>query len=211
LAHGSKLYIAMAGHHQIWTMDLERNRLEPFAGNGREDLADGTTDRASFAQPSGLATDGKNLYVADSEISAIRSLPLDGLGEVKTIVGSGLFVFGDQDGVGNKVRLQHALGVAFHGGKLYVADTYNSKVKVIDPEKTSCETLALIRPGGETGPVLNEPGGLNFVGDKLYVADTNSHRIRVIDLETRTISTLPLQGVEAPAVVKEDTKAAGGR
>jgi DNA-binding beta-propeller fold protein YncE len=211
LAHGKKLYIAMAGHHQIWTMNLERGRLEPFAGNGAERLVDGPLEKSAFAQPSGLATDGTNLYVADAETSAIRSLPLDGLGEVKTIVGEGLFEFGDEDGVGDKVRLQHALGVAYHGGKLYVADTYNSKIKVIDPVKAECRTLQMVVPEGEKGPALFEPGGVSFAGGKLYVADTNNHRVRVIDLKTRAISTLPLQGVEMPAVLKSDSKTRGSR
>jgi thiol-disulfide isomerase/thioredoxin len=212
LARGNKLYIAMAGHHQIWLLDLKRDRVDPYAGNGEENLNDGPLDKASFAQPSGLATDGRQLYVADSEISAVRAVPLDPTdGEVKTLVGEGLFEFGDMDGVGNKVRLQHALGVAFRAGKLYVADTYNSKIKVIDPQKTSCVTLQLEPAKGQKGPLLNEPGGLSFAGDKLYVADTNSHRIRVIDLGTRAISTLPLQGVEPPAAVKSNPKTAGSR
>jgi DNA-binding beta-propeller fold protein YncE len=203
LLHDGKLYVAMAGHHQIWTLDLGKSYVAPYAGNGREDLNDGLLPDASFAQPSGLASDGQNLYVADSEISAIRSLPLGGKGEVKTIVGEGLFEFGDADGTGSKVRLQHALGVAWHDGKLYVADTYNSKIKVIDPAPRTCTTF-LGRPDGWlSGPIFNEPGGLSFAGNKLYVADTNGHRIRVVDLDTRTVSTLRLQGVEAPAVPKE--------
>ena len=135
LAHGGKLYIAMAGHHQIWTFDLRNNLAQPFAGNGIEELADGPLGDSCFAQPSGLASDGTNLYVADSEIIAIRSVPLNGVGFVKTIVGEGLFEFGDKNGIGNQVRLQHALGVAYRDGKLYVADTYNSKIKLIDPAR----------------------------------------------------------------------------
>src|SRR5262249_21331117 len=141
LLHGDTLFIALAGHHQIWTLDLVKEMLQPYAGTGREDIQDGAlgpTGEANFAQPSGLATDCKTLFVADSEVSAVRALPLDGRGEVKTIVGQGLFEFGDVDGVGDKVRLQHALGVAYADGKLYVADTYNSKIKVIDPEQRSC-------------------------------------------------------------------------
>src|SRR5262249_32266058 len=97
LVHGKTLFIAMAGAHQIWTLDLERGTMAPFAGNGNEGINDEpkTLRRAMFAQPSGLATDGTNLYVADSEVSAIRSLALDGTGIVKTIVGEGLFKFGD--------------------------------------------------------------------------------------------------------------------
>src|SRR5439155_895074 len=109
------------------------------------------------------------------------------------------------DGTGMEVRLQHALGVAFHQGKLYVADTYNSKIKEIDPARQSCVTVL----GGKTaawatGTLFSEPGGLSFTGDKLYVADTNNHRIRVVDLKTHAVSTLRLQGVEAPRTAPEE-------
>jgi thiol-disulfide isomerase/thioredoxin/DNA-binding beta-propeller fold protein YncE len=197
LTHDGKIYIAMAGHHQIWTYDPERQRVDPYAGNGRENIADGPLAQSSFAQPSGLATDGKLLYVADSEISAIRAVPLDRKGEVSTIVGEGLFEFGDVDGTGSEVRLQHALGVAYHQGKLYVADTYNSKLKLIDPAKKSCATYL----GGPATKLFSEPGGLSIAGDKIYVADTNNHRIRIVDLKTKEVTTLPLEGV--PPVQRE--------
>ena len=202
LLHEGKLFIAMAGHHQIWTFDIKNKRLDPYAGNGREDIGDGPLAASMFAQPSGLASDGKNLYVADSEISAIRSLPLNGKGNVTTIVGEGLFEFGDVDGVGDKVRLQHALGVAYRDGMLYVADTYNSKIKLIDPVKRTCTTFKGEGPGWLAANTFDEPGGLSFAGDKLYIADTNSHRIRVVDMKTKDVSTLTLQGVEAPKRTK---------
>jgi DNA-binding beta-propeller fold protein YncE len=201
LLAGDRLYIAMAGHHQIWALDLKKEVLSPYAGMGPENIADGPLDEALFAQPSGLATDGQNLYVADSEVSAIRKVPLGGKGAVKTIVGKGLFEFGDKDGTGDTVRLQHALGVAYHDGKLYVADTYNSKIKVIDPEKRTSQTfLGGDAPGWLAAPVFNEPAGISYADGKLYVADTNAHRVRVIDLQTKAVSTLKLQGVEAPKV-----------
>src|SRR5205085_1097801 len=71
---GDKLFIAQAGFHQIWLLDMSKAELQPFAGTGREDIQDGPPDQASFAQPSGVTTDGKNLYVADSEVSAVRSI-----------------------------------------------------------------------------------------------------------------------------------------
>jgi thiol-disulfide isomerase/thioredoxin len=200
---GSRLFIAMAGHHQIWALDLDKDDLQPYAGAGPENIRDGTLASSLFAQPSGLTGDGTNLYVADSEVSAIRAVSLDPKGRVKTIVGEGLFEFGDQDGTGDDVRLQHALGVAWHDGKLYVADTYNSKLKIIDPAKRACKTWL----GGDAGwlaePLFNEPAGISFAGDKLYVADTNAHRIRVVDLKTNKVSTLALQGVEPPKPVAE--------
>jgi thiol-disulfide isomerase/thioredoxin len=195
---GDALYIAMAGHHQIWKLDLAESRIDPYAGAGPEDIQDGSLSEALFAQPSGLASDGKTLYVADSEVSAIRAVPLSGKGEVRTIVGQGLFEFGDIDGTGDEVRLQHAIGVGWADGKLYVADTYNSKIKVIDPAKRSCTTF-LGGPGGWLAePLFNEPAGLSFAHGKMYVADTNAHRIRVVDLKTKVVSTLPLVGVEPP-------------
>ncbi len=194
------LYIAMAGHHQIWQLDLKANELAPFAGNGREDLGDGTRSRSMFAQPSGLTTDGNWLYVADSEISAIRAVSLKEDAKVKTLVGEGLFVFGDVDGEGDKVRLQHPLAVIFHGGKLYVADTYNNKIKIMDPEKRSSETyLGDGKPGKDDKPArFYEPAGLSLGGDLLYVADTNNHAIRVIDLKKKEVKTLKLDGVQPP-------------
>jgi sugar lactone lactonase YvrE len=203
LLHGDQLFIALAGHHQIWTLDLKNEDVAVYAGNGRETLRDGPLEGSCFAQPSGLATDGKTLYVADSETSSIRMVPMDGKGEVKTVVGLGLFQFGDIDGEGDSVRLQHALGVAFHDGLLYVADTYNSKIKIIDPVKRTSKTFLGGDADGWLGtPLFSEPGGICFADGKLYLADTNAHRIRVVDLKTKTVSTLKLQGVEAPVQPK---------
>src|SRR5206468_2676023 len=140
---GQTLYIAMAGHHQLWKLDLKSQQLEPFAGSGREDINDGRLRDADLAQPSGLTSDGRKLYFADSESSSIRAADLDPPGSVQTLVGlpgGRLFNFGDVDGFGRAVRLQHALGVLYHDGLLYVADTYNSKIKLVDPVKRTCTT-----------------------------------------------------------------------
>ncbi|MFL5330526.1 MAG: thioredoxin-like domain-containing protein [Gemmataceae bacterium] len=190
------LYIAMAGHHQIWIMDLTSGRISPFAGSGLEAIHDGEPREAAFAQPSGLASDGKRLFVADSESSAIRTVELDPKKwEVRTLVGmpeGNLFNFGDVDGTGEKVRLQHPLGVVYHEGALYVSDTYNSKLKIVDPLTAKCSTWI----GGPSQ--FDEPAGLSVANGKLYVADTNAHRIRVVDLKTKDVSTLNLTGVEPP-------------
>lgn len=197
--HKSKLYIAMAGHHQIWTLDLTLGgQLAPFAGAGLEQLVDGNRFQCCFAQPSGLGSDGQSLFVADCESSSIRAVPLDGKGFVRTLVGVNLFAWGDKDGVGPEVRLQHPLDVVYHQGKIYLTDTYNNKIKVLDPQSRSCTTLEVVEEGGKGGRLFDEPAGLSVALDKLYVADTNAHRIRVIDLKSNRISTLQLQGVEPP-------------
>jgi thiol-disulfide isomerase/thioredoxin len=154
--HGSDLYIAMAGPHQIWKMPLDESEIGPYAGNGREDIVDGALlpptpyehGFSSFAQPSGLASDGQWLYVADSEGSSIRAVPFDTTKQVKTIIGTDhlefgrLFEFGHRDGTGRDALLQHPLGVVYHDGKLYVADTYNDAIKEIDVATRMCKTIA---------------------------------------------------------------------
>lgn len=206
------LAIAMAGPHQIWKLDLNDGEVSIWAGTGREDIIDGTLATAAFAQPSGLATDGKHLYVADSEVSGVRSIGLEGAskGRVASIVGVGLFGFGDLDGRGPEVRLQHCLGLAYGDGKLYIADTYNNKIKVCDPATRTVKALAGTRDGGTSDDPaqFDEPGGLSLVGSTLYVADTNNHAIRTLDITTGKAKTLALSrgGLTAPPRPKATPK-----
>ena len=194
LFHKGQLYIAMAGQHQIWRFDTTDNSLQAFAGSRREALLDGNLLAAGLNQPSGLATDGKHLFIADSEASAIRQADLTPDGKLSTIVGKGLFDFGDKDGVDNDVLLQHPLGVQIYQEdgelRLLIADTYNSKIKIVDPAARSSFTLA-----GGNGK-LDEPGGISLAGNRLYIADTNNHRVRVLDLETKLFRTLSVDGLE---------------
>jgi len=200
---GGTMFIAMAGHHQLWAYDLKDNKIQVYAGDGGENIKDGPLYASRFAQPSGLTTDGKFLYVADSEVSAIRKLSTDGNGRVETLIGEGLFEFGDKDGTGKDVRIQHALGVIAYGDKVIIADTYNNKLKLLDPKTTDTKTIAVIGDPADKGVNFNEPAGLSIAAGKLYVADTNAHRIRVVDLKTLKVSTLVLTGVEPPPPQKE--------
>lgn len=171
VVHDGLLYIAMAGSHQIWRLDPETGEAEAWAGSGVEDLRDGPRTEAALSQPSGLSTDGRRLFFADAEDSAIRWLDLGPPEEVHTVVGTGLFDFGDRDGTDDEVRLQHPLDVAWHDGVLYVADTYNDKIKIVDPEARSAHSWV----GGEG--ILHEPGGVSVAGGWVYVADTNGQRV----------------------------------
>jgi DNA-binding beta-propeller fold protein YncE len=200
VAVSGKLYIAMAGSHQLWVADLKTWEARPYAGSGREEIIDGKLLEAALAQPSGITSDGKHLYFADSETSSIRMADLGPGGGVQTIVGKGLFEFGDVDGGPGRARLQHALGVAFQDGLVYLADTYNSKVKVIDPGKRTTTYAGTGKKALKNGQfqqaAFNEPGGLAWLGGKLYVADTNNHQIRVLDPPSKTVTTLEIIGLE---------------
>jgi thiol-disulfide isomerase/thioredoxin len=200
---GRTLYIAMAGPHQIWKLDLDKQQVSTFAGSGREARLDGATTEAAFAQPSGLATDGKTLYVSDAEANIIRAIDLGPNGQVRTLVGGDLFEFGDVDGRGDDVRLQHPLGLARWNDKLLIADTYNHRIKLLDPAVRAVKSfVGAGKPGQSDGarPSFYEPGGLSVAGDKLYVADTNNHAIRVVDLKTKETTTLQIKGLQPPAL-----------
>ena len=171
------LIVAMAGSHQIWVIDLLHDQAYPYAGTGEEARRDGAVNEATFAQPSGLArfeaatrclsrtpnptrfarcscrrrTPSPRSPAAICSSSATRTAPA------------------------MRVRLQHPLGVAARDGRVFIADTYNHKIKMLDPATGKVSTFA-------TG--FHEPGGLSIAGNTLFVADTNNHAIRTVDLVT---------------------------
>jgi DNA-binding beta-propeller fold protein YncE len=201
VAEGSTLYVAMAGTHQVWRIDMPVGFARALAGTGRENLVDGPTETSAFAQCSGICAMGGKLYVADSEVSAIRGIDMASE-TVFTVMGEGLFSFGDVDGVAPKAKLQHPLGVASWGRMLVVADTYNHKIKVVDPAARSVRTLfGTGKPGASTDdgkPAFFEPGGLSVAGQEVFVADTNNHRVVRVNLTTGAWCEVVLDGLQAP-------------
>lgn len=188
------LYIAMAGSHQIWRLNTRTQRIALFAGSGREDIADGNLSAAAFSQPSGLSLFDHWLYVADAEDSAVRRIDLrSGSEKVETLVGTGLFDFGDHDGAFANAKLQHVQGVAaLDKDRILIADTYNHKLKMLDLRSRTVASLAGNgKPGKEFN--LNEPGGLAVLGDTALIADTNNNRIVSYDLRTGRISDWPVR------------------
>jgi DNA-binding beta-propeller fold protein YncE len=118
---------------------------------------------------------------------------------VETVVGVGLFEFGDEDGVGEEVRLQHPIGIAWADHHVWIADSYNHKVKRLDPQTRKVTTLIGSGEAGlEDGPIRRarffEPQGIAVRGRKIYVADTNNHAVRVADLDTLKVHTLAISG-----------------
>lgn len=185
-----ELYVAMAGADQLWRGPLSNGVLRPWAGSGWEGLADGPNREAEFAQPSGLCYGRGVLYVADAESSSVRAVFK---GRVHTVIGRGLFHFGNRDGKASRAALQHDQGLAYADGNLYIADTFNSAVKRLDLGTGLVTTVAGDgHPGDRTGPALgptlNEPGGLAVLNPHtLLIADTGNNRILALDLTTETL------------------------
>jgi len=190
---GDRLFFANAGTHQLGELRLCDGYVRTAAGTGREGIRDGPALDAHLAQPSGLAYDASTqlLYFVDSESSSLRRLNLRNRW-VDSLIGSGLFEFGDEVGPLGEAKLQHPLGITLCGEKLYVADTYNNAVKILDLSRgyvsnlEDCNYLCrdeLCRP-------LAEPAGIACTPDqRLLVVDTNNHRVVEYDLKNRTTVT----------------------
>ena len=189
------LYFANAGSHQLGVIDLARETVRALAGSGGESIVDGAAEQALLAQPSGLALDesGRVLYFVDSETSSVRALDLASGGQVRTLVGTGLFDFGHLNGGFDQARFQHPLGIAYAHGRLYVADSYNAALRVLDLDDRKVSDLddGFLCQDNLCLP-LAEPAGLAVAdagADRLLVADTNNHRILEYRLATRSYRT----------------------
>lgn len=177
-----RLWIAMAGVHQLWTYDPGTGTVRVAAGTTNEGLVDGPADEAWFAQPSGLAAsaDGERLWVADSETSALRYVERDGTGfAVRTAVGTGLFDFGHRDGRADQALFQHPLGVtALPDGSVAVCDTYNHALRRYDTVSGEVTTLATD---------LREPSDAVLVEGDLVVVESARHRLTRLRLPEEAV------------------------
>ena len=187
---GDAIYVAMAGSHQLHRFFPATGEIEVYAGTGVEAMLDGRVGASAWAQPSGLSVRGNTLYVADSETSAVRAVDLL-KGEVRTLVGEGLFDWGDEDGAAGEAMLQHGLGVAAIEGGVLVADTYNGKIRRITEGPAGVIEVRTVLGG------LSEPGSIAVAADGAWIiADTNAHRVvRVVSGHAQPI---PIRGAPAP-------------
>ncbi|MEU0809068.1 NHL domain-containing thioredoxin family protein [Streptomyces sp. NPDC005970] len=189
-----RLWIAMAGVHQLWTYDPADATVRAAAGTTNEGLVDGPATEAWFAQPSGLAATADRLWIADSETSAVRYVERDGQDGfvVRTAVGTGLFDFGHRDGPAGQALFQHPLGVtALPDGSVAVSDTYNHALRRFDPASGEVSTLATD---------LREPSGAVLVDGDIVVVESARHRL--------TRLRLPEEAVRVEAVAHRTQRAA---
>lgn len=188
-----RVWIAMAGVHQLWAYDPATGTVAVAAGTTNEGLVDGPVTEAWFAQPSGLAVsaDGERLWVADSETSALRWVSRE-TQSVHSAIGTGLFDFGHRDGTAEQALLQHPLGVTvLPDGSVAVADTYNHALRRFDPATNEVSTLATD---------LREPSGAVLAGEDIVVVESARHRL--------TRLRLPEEAVRVESVAHRTQRAA---
>ena len=187
--HGDKLYVSMAGDHQIWRFDPATRIIGSWAGTGQEGLVDGARHEAQFAQPSGLSVHGDILYDVDPESSSVRAITLPD-GKVSTLVGHGLFDFGMRNGASGEAQLQHPEGVAWNAGSLYIADTFNNALRKLDLAGRNVTTVAAL---------LDQPLAIEALStDTLLVAEDDGNRIVAVTLPDGKITPWKIEGLTPP-------------
>jgi thiol-disulfide isomerase/thioredoxin len=192
--HNRVLYIAMAGCHQVWMLDLTSEHLSLYTGTGREDLVEGGPGYACFAEPTSIVS-GEDiepvLFTCDAQSSAVRAIRFRDV-YARTLIGTGLFDFGDRDGKGREARLQHPMSISYDAQRkgLWIADTLNNKIKFLNLTQQEVTTLKIDYE-------LAEPAGLSVTGDTLFVVNTNAHQILAIDLNTRNVEEIEIFSVNS--------------
>ncbi|MYM67672.1 gluconolaconase [Pseudoduganella sp. FT55W] len=193
------LYVADGGdNNSIRKIDMAGDG-STFAG-GTEGYAEGKGSLASFNTPSGMAIDSAgNLYVADTGNNAIRKITSEGV--VSTLAGDGLA--GDKDGKGAGAQFNGPVGVAVDAaGNVFVADTYNDRIRRVAPDGTVTTIAGGKRAGKADGAaaqaLFDTPTGIALAANgDLYIADTANHAIRKLDKDGN-VSTV--------AAAKEDDR-----
>ena len=185
-ATNSEVYLALAGDNRIWTYGLGRGELSRSAGSGQLELRDGGGDMAAFAQPVGLVVVQQALYVCDALGSALRSVQLRN-GTVQTLVGQGLWEFGDADGPREHARLQNPQAIALSPDAplLWIADSGNGSLRCLRLGGGEVSTVALSRR-------LHGPAGLATSPGVVWIAETDAHAVLRYDIATGELGRVPI-------------------
>jgi sugar lactone lactonase YvrE len=202
---GTNLYVADNHNHNIRKIVLATGAVTTIAGSptgayGRTDNANGTS--ATFFGPDSIAKIGNALYVADFTNNGIRKIDLSTASAAVTTLAGNNSTNGYSDGVGASAVLNGPSGLATDGTSLYLVDSFNHNVRVINPSTGAVTTLAgsnlAVAASGigstdATGTLarFNEPENIAYDGNgNLYVTDTFNHTIRKIVISTGVVTTL---------------------
>jgi sugar lactone lactonase YvrE len=204
---GTNFYVADSGNNIIRKIVIATGAVSTFAGSGLWGSADGVATAASFKGPSGITTDGTNLYVADTFNNKIRKIVI-ATGAVSTLAGSGVWgsvstsATGDVltgpsvDGIGAAATFKSPSGITTDGTNLYVADTSSHTIRKVVIASGAVTTfaggagVAGLLDGVGLVASFTMPTGITSDGTNLYVADTGNHVIRQIAIATGTVTTL---------------------
>ena len=187
--------IAMAGIHQLWSFDPITGDVAIYAGTTNEGMVDGNRLDAWFAQTSGLAVTGNQLWIADSETSSLRFIEND---VVKTVIGASLLDFGFIDGDKSSARMQHPLGVdVLPDQTLIISDTYNGALRRFNPQTGLLSTVA---------KNLREPSGIIAISnDEVLVVESSRHQLTRVTLQEEVVQGEALRTERPPLEISGGT------
>lgn len=189
------LYITMTGWNQIWMMDIESGMATPVAGDGKFGFTEGRAMESQLAEPYGITADETGtIFFTERQSGAVRSL---NKGRLLTVLGQGVFEYGDEDGRSKKVLMRGPAGIVYHDGNLYVSDQYNQKIKLVDPNKARAETFLGsgklgFRRGVPNRMEFNHPTGLAVFNNELFIADTYNQVVRRFNFESEIIRSFDI-------------------
>ena len=187
--------IAMAGIHQLWSFDPITGDVAIYAGTTNEGMVDGNRLDAWFAQTSGLAVTGNQLWIADSETSSLRFIEND---VVKTVIGASLLDFGFIDGDKSSARMQHPLGVdVLPDQTLIISDTYNGALRRFNPQTGLLSTVA---------KNLREPSGIIAISnEEVLVVESSRHQLTRVTLQEEVVQGEALRTERPPLEISGGT------
>jgi DNA-binding beta-propeller fold protein YncE/peroxiredoxin len=178
------IIIANSATNQILGYNLKTQALKILAGSGKKEMEDGKYPQNSLAQIADMEAHGNKIYFLDPASSALRVITKDG--EVTTLIGQGLFKFGNQNGDKSTALMKHPLSLSTDDTGVYITDSYNNLIKKYD---FATHKITNLVGSGQKGSKLgnknttefDEPEGIIAVLDKFYIADSNNDRIIVVN------------------------------
>lgn len=195
--NNKKIVIANSGTHQILSYDIDKKTVSVLAGNGIEGIDDGKYPNNSLAQTADMSAFGGKLYFVDSETSSLRVI--DKSGEVKTLIGKGLFDFGHKNGSKSEALMQHPLGLTVDDTGAYISDSFNHSIRKYNfSTKKLYDFLGGKTKGDKLGAKndieFDQPEGIVSILDNFYIVDSNNNRIVVVNrknLKSKLLDVMP--------------------
>lgn len=187
---GDRVYVCDDGNYVLRLLTLSTGAVTTVAGAWPTGTSDGTGSAARFFAPQAIAVDGAGsaAYVADTNNQTVRKLVL-ATGEVTTLAGAaGQAMYAD--GAAGDARFNTPSGIAWDDAarRLYVADTANRSIRVVDAATGAVSTLPTNGAPGAGFARFNAPTGLALAGGHLYVSDAQDHVVDGVDLATNLVT-----------------------
>ena len=188
---GERLYISLAGLNQVWAWEMASGALVHVAGSGQFGHGDGHARSARMAHPAGLAALQNTLYIVESGSATLRRLSFND-GQLRTLVGSGVFEFGHEDGPRERASLSCPQGLALQVDSpvLWLADAGNDRLRTLRLGGGSVATARIEH-------TLNRPQAIASGEGAVWLVNTDAHQVLRMDLATGEVDEVEVVDAEA--------------